>query len=90
MGKQAEEFLAAGIAAIRRETKIALQRNQRTPLDSFTRDVLEIKIPATRAVDVMHERSGDRPGVKPQVACLASPGAQTDQGRKKIADATSA
>lgn len=90
MREQAEEFLAAGIAAIGGKTKKALHRNQRTLFDSFSSDVLEIEIPTAWTVDVVREGNGDGPGVKPQVACLASPGTQTDQGRKKIAYAAAA
>jgi hypothetical protein len=88
MREQAEEFLAAGVAAIGGKTEETLRRNQRSLFDSLPRDVLEVEISASRAVGVMDERSGDPPGIKSQVACVASPGSQTDQGRKKITDAT--
>ena len=58
--------------------------------DSFPRDVLEIEIAAARAVDVAREGNRDRPGIKPQVARLASPGPQTDQCGEKVGDATAA
>ncbi len=90
MGQQAEKLLAAGIAAIGRKTKKPLCDNQGALLDSFPSDVLEIEIPATRAVSVTHEGNCDRPGVKPQVACLTPPRPQTYQRGEKVADAAAA
>jgi hypothetical protein len=88
VGQQAKKLLAAGVAAIRGKTKKALYRNQRAPLDAFPCHVLEIEIPATRAVGVAHEGNRDRPGIKPDFAPLASPRAQTDQSGEEVGDAT--
>jgi hypothetical protein len=85
--QQAEELLAAGVATISRKSKEALHRNQRASLDSLPRNVLEIKIPATRAVNVAHKGNRDRPGIKPQVASPASPGPQSDQRGEEVGDA---
>jgi len=46
--------------------------------------VLEIEIPATRAVDKADEADCDRPGIKPQLTGLASPGPQSGKCGEKV------
>jgi hypothetical protein len=90
IGQQAEEFLAAWIAAIGWETKIPFDDIEDARPDPFPCDMLEVEISATRAVDVVHEGNRDRPGIKPQVACLASPGPQTHQRGEEVGDSATA
>ncbi|HEY4710732.1 MAG TPA: hypothetical protein VIH46_11230 [Candidatus Acidoferrales bacterium] len=87
-GKNTEKLLTAWIAAIGRETQQALHRCQRALLHPFPGNVLEIEIPATRAVHKAGEADGDRPGIKSQLAGLASPGSQAGKGGEKVGYAT--
>ena len=54
--------------------------------DSIAGDVLEIEIPAARAVRVAGEGDCDAPGVKPLVAGAASPWTQLNDGGEEIRD----
>jgi hypothetical protein len=88
MRQQAEEFLAAWVAAIGRKTKKALQDYEGALRDAFAGHVLKIEITATRAVNVMHKGNGNSPGVEPKLAGLASPRTQANQRAEKISYAT--
>jgi hypothetical protein len=90
MGQQTEKLLSAGIAAIGGKPEIPFNHIKEARPDSFPCNVLEVKIATTRAVDVAHEGNRDRPGIKPQVARLASPGPQTYQCGEKVGDAAAA
>ena len=75
MGPQAEELLAAGVAAIGGKTEEALYVNQKPVLDAPSRDALEIEIPAPRAMSVPRKRERHAAGMKAEIARVASPGA---------------
>lgn len=88
MRQQAEKFLAAGVAAIGGETEKALQEYQRAGIDAIAGDVLEIEIPASRAVSVTSEGNRHAPGIESLVAGAASPGTQLNSRGKEVADAS--
>lgn len=87
IGQHAKKLLAAGVAAIGGKAQEALQEDQSALLHSVARDVFQVEIPATRAVNVMHEGERYRPGIKPQIARLASPWPQLNQRGEEVGDA---
>jgi len=80
IGPQVEELLPAGIAPIRWEAQIPLHKNQRPFPNPLTRDMVEIEVAASRAVSVSGKRGSHAPGIKAQIARVASPGPQSDDG----------
>lgn len=87
VGQNAEEFLAARVAAIGGKAKKALQKDQCACIDALARNMLQIKVSATGAVRIARKRNGHRPGVKSLVAGPATPGPQPEQGGGEISHA---
>jgi len=87
--EQAEEFLAAGIAAVRGKAKKPLHAGQDTLIDAIAPNVLRVEIAAARAMGIAREGSRDRPGVKALIASVAAPWAQPQQRAYEIGNAAS-
>jgi len=85
-GQQAEEFLAAGIAAVSRKSQKALNRNHQSLVDAIARNMLQVKIPAARAVCESGKIQGYPAGVETEVARVATPWPQTHQRANEIED----
>ncbi len=75
--QDAEEAVAAGIAAIGRKTQPALHKDEGAGFDAFTGDMLEIEIAAAGTVREAFQDGGDTPGMKSPLAAMAAPRAQT-------------
>jgi len=88
--QDAEEFLAAGVAPIRRKSEQAFREEQNALFNAIASDALEIEIPALRAVSVPREREGHASCVEPEIAGPAAPRTQSGQAGEKIEDAGAA
>lgn len=80
----AEETLAAGIAAVGGKPEPALQENQGAILHSFAGDMLDIKIAAARTVREAFQDGGDTPGMKAMLAAVAAPRAQAGPAEYEV------
>jgi len=87
VGSQAEEFFAAGIAPVCGEAEKPLHGDPRAAARAVARNVLEIEVPAPRAVSVSGEGDCHAPGVKPQVTGVAPPRSQSGERAQKIENA---
>jgi len=72
----AEEAVAARIAAVGGESEPALQKYQGAVFDSVAGDVLDIKIAATGTMREAFQDRGHAPGMKAPIATVAAPRAQ--------------
>lgn len=86
----AEEFLAARVATVRRKDEHALQEEQSALFHSFSGDMLEIEIAALGAMRVVGERERHASCVEAEIAAVAAPGAQRGETGQEIADAAAA
>lgn len=86
--QNAEESLAARVAAIGGKSEKALGGHQRPAFDAIARQPLQIEITAARAVSEAQKRPGDARGVKTLVASVAAPRAQSGGAGKKVRDTT--
>jgi hypothetical protein len=82
--QDAEEAMAAGIAAIGRKTQPALHKDQSAGFDAFAGDMLEIEIAAAGTVREAFEDSGDSPGLKSPLAAVAPPRAQAGSSECEV------
>ena len=80
----AEEALAAGIAAVGGKSEPALQENQGAVFHSFAGDVLDIEIAAARAVREAFQDGCDAPGLKAVLAAVTAPGAQASATEEEV------
>jgi len=80
----AEEPLAAGVAAVGRETQPTFQGDGYAILHTITRNPLEIEISAARTVRIAMVTEGHALGVKPAIAAVASPWLTAHQRKRKI------
>ena len=76
--QDAEEAVAAGIAAIGGKTQPAFHKDEGAGFDAFAGDMLEIEIAAARTMGEAFEDGSDSPGVKSPLAAVAAP---RDAGR---------
>lgn len=81
---RAKKPMPAGVTAIGRKSEPALQRDHRPGLDAFTRNMLQVEVPAPRAVSVALENGGDTPTVESAITSVASPRSQADRARNEI------
>jgi hypothetical protein len=77
--QDAEEAVAAGIAAVGGKSQPALQEDEGSGFHAFTGNMLEVEIPAAGTVRVAFQTGGHPPGVKAPVTAVTSPGPQTRQ-----------
>jgi len=82
----AEEAMAAGIAAVGGKSEPPLQKNEGAIFDAVAGDMLDIKIAAAGAVREAFKNGSDPPGMKAPVATVAAPGAQAGDTEKKVED----
>jgi hypothetical protein len=82
--QDAEEAVAAGIAAVGGKPQPSLHKNEGTVFDAFARDMLEIEISAARTVREAFQDGGDTPGMKSPLAAVAAPGAQADRSEHEV------
>jgi hypothetical protein len=82
----AEEAVAAGIAAVGGESEPALQKNEGAIFDAITGDMLDIEIAAARAMGEAFEDGSDLPGLKAPIAAVAAPRAQAGDTESEVED----
>jgi len=80
----AEETVAAGIAAVGGKSEPALQKNEGAIFHSFARDMLDIEIAAARAVREAFQDGCDAPGLKAVLAAVAAPRAQAGATEEEV------
>jgi len=76
--------MAAGITAVGRKPEPTLQRDHRPGLDTFTRNVFQVEVPAPGTVSIALENGGDTPTVESAITTVASPRSQADHAGKEI------
>jgi len=82
--QDAEEAVAAGIAAIGGKTQPAFHKNEGAIFDAFAGDMLEIEIAAAGTVRVAFEGGSDSPGMKSVLAAVASPRTQAGRSEHEV------
>lgn len=85
----AEKPMAAGIAAIGRKSKPALQHNHRPGFHSLARNMFQVEVAASRTMSVALERGGHAPAVESVIASMAPPRPQANHTGYEIEYATS-
>ena|SRR5271165_3842009 len=75
--------MAAGLAAVGREVKETPQKRERR-VNVFSRDALQFRIAAERAVGVQRLVERHEPGIKACLALAASPRKYTDPAKEVI------
>jgi hypothetical protein len=80
----AEEPVAAGIAAVSGKSKPALQKNEGTIFHSLAGDMLDIEIAAAGTVRKALQDGGHSPCLKSPIATVATPRAQASPTEYKI------
>jgi hypothetical protein len=83
----AKESLAAGIAAVSRESQQTLGEEKGTFLHSFARNAVQVEVPALRAMRQVEIVQRHAPRVKADFASFAAPGTAACQGKEKISEA---
>jgi len=73
VGPNAEELLAAWVAAVGRQRQQTLQEIKGSPVDPVAGDPIEIEISASPAVGVAHEPHSHAAGMKAVVARVTPP-----------------
>ena len=87
--QDAEEAVAAGIAAIGGKAQPAFHKDERAVFDAFAGNMLEIEISATGTVREAFEYGSDSPGVKSPLAAVASPRAQASRSEHEVENSVS-
>ena len=82
----AEETVAAGIAAVGGKSEPALQENQGAIFHTFAGDMLDIEITAARTVREAFKVGSDAPGLKAVLAAVTAPGAQAGAAEQEVQD----
>jgi hypothetical protein len=82
----AEEAVAAGIAAVGGKSEPALQENEGAVFHTFAGDMLDIEIAAAGAVREALEDGSDAPGLKAVLAAVTAPGAQAGATEEEVED----
>lgn len=80
----AEKSLAAGIAAVGRESQQPFDQKQSTVVNALSRNAVEIEVAALGAMRQMKEAQRHSPRIKAQFACLAAPGTASRQCEKEV------
>jgi len=80
----AEEAVAAGIAAVGGKPEPALQKNEGATLHSLAGDMLDIKIAAAGAVSEAFQDRGHSPSLKSPIAAVAAPRAQSSPTEHEV------
>jgi hypothetical protein len=81
---RAEKTIPAGVTAVRRKSKPALQHNHRPGFHSLARDMLQVEVAAPRTMSVALKRGGHAPTVETVVASVAPPRPQADHAAYEI------
>jgi hypothetical protein len=82
--QDAEEAVAAGIAAVGGKAQPALHKDEGAVFDAFAGNMLEIEIAATGTVREAFEDGSDAPGAKSPLAAVAAPRAQAGRGEHEV------
>ena len=82
----AEEPVAAGVAAVSGKSKPALQKNEGTIFHSLAGDMLDIEIAAAGTVREAFEDGGHSPRLKSPITIVATPRAQASPTEYKVED----
>jgi hypothetical protein len=82
--RNAEEAVAAGVAAISGKAQPALHEDERSVFHAFAGDMLEVEIAAAGTVREAFEDGSNAPGMKSPLAAMAAPRAQTGCGEHEV------
>lgn len=85
----AEESFPARIAAVGWETQQPFQRNEVASVYFLTRNLIEIKVPASRTMGVLLKYQRHVPRVEAFIASMASPGSHAEYRAQEIRGAIS-
>jgi len=84
--QDAEEAVAAGVAAVGGKAQPALYKDEGAIFNPFAGNVLEIEIAAAGTVRVALEGGSDAPGMEAAVAAVAAPGSQARGSESEVED----
>jgi hypothetical protein len=82
--QDAEEAVAAGVAAVGGKAQPAFHKDEGAVFDAFAGDVLEIEIAAAGTVREAFEDGSNTPGMKSPLAAVATPGAQAGRSEHEV------